>query len=99
MRTIDTLKPLTAAEVLAIWQDSRREYEDQLEQTLRCNAQVLAKSCQYQGETVYEDEEAVLADLTPGQMEHLLRCLLEGESPEQQNPAFDPSRFAALKGA
>lgn len=99
MRDIDTLIPLTAAETLAIWQDCRSHYEDQLEQTLLCNARVLAESCHYQGEVVYENGEAVLRDLTTGQMERLLRCLLDGNLPEQQNPEFDPGRFAALEGA
>lgn len=98
MRDIDTLIPLTAAEILAIWQDCRSRYEDQLEQTLLCNARVLAGSCRCQGEAVYESEDAVLRDLTTGQMERLLRCLLDGDQPEQQNPAFDPGRFAALEG-
>lgn len=99
MRDIDTLIPLAAAEVLAIWQDCRSHYEDPLEQTLLCNARVLAGSCRCQGETVYESGEAVLQDLTTGQMERLLRCLLDGDLPEQQNPGFDPGRFAALEGA
>jgi len=100
MREIDELRPLTAGKVLGIWRASRIEAEESLEQTLLCNASVLAQSCFFQGEPVFEDREAVLRELTGGQMETLLRRLAEGgrTAPEFENPAFDQARFAALRG-
>ena len=46
----------------------------------KSNAQVLAESCLRQGAPVFDDGAAVLAQLTAGEMEALLRRL-SGEAP------------------
>ena len=100
MREVDELRPLTAGRLLAIWRESGREAEDPLERALLCNAQVLAESCFFRGEPVFENREAVLAELTGRQMEQLLRTLAGGRQPRPagENPTFDQGRFLRLKG-
>ena len=99
MRTVDALKPLTAGTLLSLWQRYRETIRDLLERTLLCNAAILRESCYCQGEAVYRDEMEVLRDLTPGEMETLLRQLAEGEAPpEQIEGTFDFQRFANMKG-
>ena len=56
MRTVDALKPLTAGELLELWQYYRERVEDPLERTLLCNAAILRDSCYCQGEAIYGDE-------------------------------------------
>ena len=91
MRTVDALKPLTAGELLELWQYYRERVEDPLERTLLC--------CYCQGEAIYGDELEVLRDLTPGEMEDLLLRLAEGEAlPEERGGTFDLQRFADMKG-
>lgn len=104
MRPVDELRPLTAGRLLELWQ-SCREMDDPLERVLRCNGRILAECCRFQGEPAYGGEEEVLADLTGRDMERLLMRLAEGggredRPPEEDhaNPAFDPARFAALRG-
>ena len=93
MRTVDALKPLTAGELLELWQYYRERVEDPLERTLLCNAAILRDSCYCQGEL------EVLRDLTPGEMEDLLLRLAEGEAlPEERGGTFDLQRFADMKG-
>ena len=38
MRTVDEMKPLTAVELLNLWQTYRQRSDDPLERTLLCNA-------------------------------------------------------------
>lgn len=100
MREIDELRPLTAGRLLALWREVRERAEDPLERTVLCNARIAAESCFYRGEPVFASEQEVLAALTGRQLEGLLRRL-SGEAPAPVgagNPAFDESRFAALRG-
>lgn len=99
MREIDELRPLTAGRLLELWQAAREAAEDPLERTLLCNASVLAACCFHRGEPVFSDAAAVLAALTGRQIETLLLRLAETDSPgaETGNPAFDQSRFDALR--
>ena len=94
MRTVDAMKPLTAGELLGLWQRFREKIEDPLERTLLCNAAILRDSCYCQGEAIYGDELEVLRDLTPGEMEDLLLRLAEDE----RGGTFDLQRFADMKG-
>ena len=99
MRMVDAMKPLTAGELLGLWQRFREKIEDPLERTLLCNAAILRESCYCQGKAVYQDEGDVLRDLTPREMETLLLRLAEGEAaPEERSGAFDFQRFAAMRG-
>ena len=99
MRTVDAMKPLTAGELLGLWQRFREKIEDPLERTLLCNAAILRESCYCQGKAVYQAEGDVLRDLTPREMEPLLLRLAEGEAaPEERSGAFDFQRFAAMRG-
>ena len=99
MREVDELRPLTAGRLLEIWRKNRREAEEALEQTLLCNASILAECCFFEGEPVFESREAVLRELTGSQMEFLLRKLAEeGGTQKTENPAFDQTRFRALRG-
>lgn len=100
MREIDELRPLCAGQLLSIWRETREAAEDPLERTLLCNARVLAACCRRDGAAVFEDEAAVLRELTGREMERLLRRLAgeAGAAPEE-NPAFDEARFQALREA
>ena len=49
MRIVDAMKPLTAGELLGLWQRFREKIEDPLERTLLCNAAILRESCYCQG--------------------------------------------------
>ena len=99
MREIDALRPMTAGQLLPLWQSCRQEAEDPLERTLLCNARILAACCFFQGEAVFPDGEAVLSVLTGRQMEQLLRRLAGEEPavPSSMNPDFDQGRFDALR--
>ena len=99
MRTVDELRQLTAGKLLAIWRESGETAEEPMERALLCNARVLAESCFYQGEPVFEDGEAVLEGMTTREMETLLRYLAEGRAPAaaSENPAFDQARFQRLR--
>ena len=100
MDKLDELRPPTAWRLLEIWRGTRELAEEPLERALLCNAQVLAESCLCQGTPVFADGEAVLARLTAGEMETLLRRLA-GEEPAPAlaavNRDFDQGRFQALK--
>ena len=99
MRMVDAMKPLTAGELLGLWQRFREKIEDPLERTLLCNAAILRDSCLCEGKAVYGDEWEVLRDLTSGEMEELLGRLAEGETPpEESGGTFDFQRFADMKG-
>ena len=99
MRMVDAMKPLTAGELLGLWQRFREKIEDPLERTLLCNAAILRESCYCQGKAVYQDEGEVLRDLTPREMETLLLRLAEGEAASEEcSGAFDFQRFAAMRG-
>lgn len=99
MRDIDELRAMTAGRLLNVWRESREQSEDPLERTLLCNAEVLAESCFFQGERVFQDGTAVLEELTGRQIESLLRQLASGGQPEAvvENPAFDRTRFETLR--
>ena len=101
MRAVDELRPLTAARLLQLWRESGEAAEEDLERALLCNARVLAESCFYQGERVFDHEQAVLETLTTREMELLLRRLSEGEgaAAATENPAFDMTRFQRLREA
>lgn len=98
MRRMDELRPLTAGGLLALWRMYRETCPDPLERVLLCNAAILQRACFYQGEAVYEDEMAVLKDLTGREMERLLVCLAEDDAPEPVNPEFDGERFETMRG-
>ena len=98
MRMVDAMKPLTAGELLGLWQRFREKIEDPLERTLLCNAAILRESCYCQGKAVYQDEGEVLRDLTPREMETLLRLAEVEAAPEECSGAFDFQRFAAMRG-
>ena len=99
MREIDELRPLTAGQLLTLWREVRGISEDPLERTVLCNARSAAECCFCRGEPVFTDEQEVLAALTGRQLEGLLRRLSEGAPApgEERNPAFDESRFTALR--
>jgi len=100
MSGIDELRPLSAGRLLAIWRETRDVTEDPLERSLLCNARVLAECCYCEGERVFDDELAVLSSLTGRQMEKLLVRLAgdaPASSPAAVNPAFDQTRFEALR--
>ena len=99
MRTWDELRPLSAGRLLALWRESGKAAEEPLERALLCNAAVIAESCFLEGEPVFERAETVLEELTPREMEELLRHLTV-ERPAAgavENPAFDTERFEALR--
>lgn len=98
MRTVEELRPLTAGALLALWRRYRETCSDGLERTLLCNAAILREACFCQGEAVYEDELAVLRDMTAREMETLLVRLAEGGGGEPVNPDFDSGRFDAMRG-
>lgn len=99
MRELDELRQLTAGRLLTIWRESGEAAEEPMERALLCNARVLAESCFYQGESVFESGEEVLELLTTREMEHLLQQLAEGSTPMTavENPAFDRARFERLR--
>ena len=70
-----------------------------MERALLCNAAVIAESCLFQGEPAFEGAEAVLEELTPREMETLLRRMAVERIPlgTEENPAFDAERFEALR--
>ncbi len=97
---VDELRSLSAARLLTIWRETREETEDPMERSLLCNARVLAECCYREGERAFEDEAAVLTQLTGRQMEKLLGRLAgdpPAGSPAPVNPAFDEVRFRALR--
>ena len=100
MEELDELRPPTAWRLLEIWRGTRELAEEPLERALLCNAQVLAESCLYQGVPVFSKGGDVLARLTAGEMEALLRRL-SGEAsspaPAAVNRNFEQSRFQALR--
>lgn len=99
MREIDELRPPTAGRLLTLWREVRKTSDDPLERTVLCNARIAAESCFCRGEPVFADEQEVLAALTGRQLEGLLRRVAEGTPAPAGagNPAFDESRFAALR--
>ena len=88
MEELDELRPPTAWRLLEIWRGTRELAEEPLERALLCNAQVLAESCLYQGAPVFSNGGDVLARLTAGEMEALLRRL-SGEAPSPAPAAVD----------
>ena len=99
MKELDELRQLTAGRLLEIWRNSAALAREPVERALLCNAQVLAESCFYQGEAVFPQKEDVLAALTVGEMETLLRQLMQDRPvrPAEENPLFDPKRFERLR--
>ena len=100
MEELDELRPPTAWRLLEIWRGTRELAEEPLERALLCNAQVLAESCLYRGAPVFSNGEDVLARLTAGEMEVLLRRLAGEETapaPAAVNTAFDQARFHTLR--
>lgn len=96
-KEIHELRPLPALALLTIWRESGAAAETELERSLLCNASVLAESCFSEGERVFPDGASVLAELTPREMEELLVRLAGERTEETDNPAFDRSRFEALR--
>ena len=99
MRQPDELRHLTAGRLLTLWRESGKAAEELMERALLCNAAVIAECCFLQGEPVFAGTEAVLEELSPREMETLLRRLTL-ETPrgqEEENPAFDTARFEALR--
>jgi len=99
MREWDELRHLTAGRLLTLWRESGKTAEESMERALLCNAAVIAESCFFQGEPVFESAEAVLEALSPREMENLLRRLAV-EKPAVdavENPDFDTERFEALR--
>ena len=98
MRVWDELRALNAGRLLTLWRESGKAAEEPLERALLCNAAVIAESCFFQDEPVFESPEAVLEAVTPREMEGLLRRLAEaGHCGGEENPAFDAERFEALR--
>ncbi|MBR3641660.1 MAG: hypothetical protein IKN53_06500 [Oscillibacter sp.] len=99
MREVDTLRTLTLGELMRLWRTYRARCRDPLERAVLCNAGILARCCYCGGEAVYRNEGEVLRDMTPREMEKMIRRLAE-ETPraESENPAFDLFRFSELKG-
>ena len=99
MRTWEELRPLSAGRLLTLWRESGKAAEEPLERALLCNAAVIAESCYAQEEPVFENPDAVLAAMTPREMESLLRLLAEagGAAGVTENPAFDAERFETLR--
>ena len=99
MRALDELRQLTALRLLTIWRECRAAAEEPVERALLCHARVLAESCFYQGEPVFESEKDVLEQLTAREMETLLRQLAEGKTAvaADANPTFDLERFVRLR--
>ena len=99
MRELDELRPLTAAHLLRLWRESGEAAETDMERALLCNARVLAESCFYQGEAVFQNGSDVLEALTAQEMETLLRQLATGNTQvaAAENPAFDQARFLRLR--
>lgn len=100
MRGVDEIRQPTAGRLLAIWRESGKEAEDPMERALLCNAKILAESCFCQEEPLFSSSEEVLEKLTPREMEVLLTQIAQSgeQMPCMENPAFDPKRFAALRG-
>ena len=80
MRELDELRQLTAGRLLTIWRECGEAAEEPVERALLCNARVLAESCFYQGENVFESSEEVLNLLTAREIETLLRQLADGRT-------------------
>lgn len=95
----DTLRPPKAGELLCIWREVAAQEESETVRGLLCNARVLALSCFRDGERMFDGPEAVLEDMTAGEMETLLRRLARGavSAPAGVNPAFDAERFQAMR--
>ena len=99
MRALDELRQLTALRLLTIWRECGAAAEEPVERALLCNARVLAESCFYQGELVFESGEDVLDQLTAREMETLLQQMAEGRTAvaAEVNPEFDLERFECLR--
>ena len=99
MRALDELRQLTALRLLTIWRECGEAAEEPVERALLCNARVLAESCFYQGEPVFESGEEVLDQLTAREMETLLQQVAEGGTAVAAavNPGFDLKRFECLR--
>lgn len=97
MKAVDELRPLSAGRLLTLWRECG-DAAAELERALLCNASVLAESCFYEGEPVFEDGAAVLDALTTREMETLLRQLAEERGPgAPENPGFDWAAFQRLR--
>ena len=99
-RLPDRLKPLSAGRLLRIWREVAAREESETARGLLCNAQALAESCFLGERQLFESAEAVLEELTAGEMETLVRYLA-GEKeffPGGVNAGFDPERFRAMRG-
>lgn len=96
----ERLTPLSAGRLLGIWREVAAQEENETVRGLLCNAHVLAESCFLGEERLFESAEAVLAELTAGEMETLVRRLAEEKTamPAGVNAGFDPERFRAMRG-
>ncbi len=96
----DRLTPLSAGRLLGIWRDVAAQEENETVRGLLCNAHVLAESCFLGEKRLFESAEAVLEELTAGEMETLVRRLAEEETamPAGVNAGFDSERFRAMRG-
>lgn len=98
MTRLDGLRPPTAGRLLSIWRGTEQE-KNAMVRALLCNAAVLAESCFFEGERLFDNPEAVLETMTAREMETLLQKLA-GETarlPGGENPGFDAARFQAMR--
>lgn len=96
MVRVDRLLPLTAGQLLAIWQD---EQSAEPIKGLKCNAGVLAASAMTDNKPTFTSVEDVLNQLTVAEMEFLL-TQIETEKQTGEggvNPQFDVTRYAKLR--
>lgn len=96
MVRVDKLRPLTAGQLLAIWQD-----EESVEpiRGLKCNARVLVASAVTDNVPTFTSPEDVLNRLTVAEIESLLTRIGTEEMPGDGgvNPQFDPARYAKMR--
>ncbi len=94
----DGLCPPTAGRLLSIWRETEQE-KNAMVRGLLCNAAVLAESCFFEGERLFDDPEAVLETMTAREMELLLKSLA-GETAllsSGENSGFDTARFRTMR--
>lgn len=97
---LDRLKPPSAGRLLQIWREVAAREESEAARGLLCNARVLAESCFLGEKRVFDGAEAVLEELTAGEMEALVRRLAGEEVflPAEVNAGFDAERFRGMRG-
>lgn len=95
----DRLTPLPAGRLLCIWREVAAQEDNETVRGLLCNARVLAESCFLGEAPLFESAEAVLEELTAGEMETLVRHLAGAKIavPAGVNTEFDLERFRAMR--